>query len=34
MVKDLCYKKINSVNPLHLIVNKKNGYPEESNKNI
>ena len=31
-IKDLKYIKINSVNPLYLIVNKMNGYFEEINK--
>ena len=30
-VKDLRYVKINSVNPLYLVINKINGYFEESN---
>ena len=33
VVKSLKYAKINSVNPLHLIVNKSNGYFEEINGN-
>ena len=32
-IKDLQYVKINSVNILYLIINKVNGYLEESNKN-
>ena len=32
-IKDLRYIKINSVNCLYLIINKINGYIEESNKN-
>ena len=32
-IKDLKYMKINSVNPLHLIFSKVNGYFEEINKN-
>ena len=32
-IKDLKYIKINSVNPLYLIVSKVNGYFEEINKN-
>ena len=31
-VKDLIYVKINSVNPLYLIINKINEYIEESNE--
>ena len=31
--KNLSYKKINSVNPLYLTINKVNGYIEESNEN-
>ena len=31
-IKDLKYVKINSVNPLYLIINKINGYFEEINK--
>ena len=31
--KNLSYIKINSVNPLYLIINKINGYIEESNGN-
>ena len=30
-MKDLSYIKINSVNPLYFIINKINGYIEESN---
>ena len=33
MIKDSTYLKINSVNPLYLIINKKNGNFEEINKN-
>ena len=33
MVKDLSYATINSLNPLHLIVNKLNGYIQERNGN-
>ena len=33
-IKDLNYVKINSVNPLCLIINKVNGYFEEINKNL
>ena len=33
MMKDLKYVKTDSVNPLHLIFNKINGYFEEINKN-
>ena len=33
MIKYLKYLKINSVNPLYLIINKVNGYFEEINKN-
>ena len=32
-VKDLSYLKINSVNPLYIIINKINKYIEESNGN-
>ena len=32
-VKNLSYAKINSVNPLYLIINKINSYIEESNGN-
>ena len=32
-VKDLRYIKINSIDPLHLIINKINGYIEERNGN-
>ena len=32
-IKDSKYVKINSVNPLYLIINKVNGYLEEINKN-
>ena len=32
-VKNLGYAKINSVNRLHLIIDKINGYIEESNRN-
>ena len=32
-IKDLKYVKINSANPLYLIINKVNGYFEESNIN-
>ena len=32
-VKNLSYIKINSVNPLHLIIDKINGYIEEYNRN-
>ena len=32
-IKDLKYMKINSVNPLYLIINNVNGYFEEINKN-
>ena len=32
-IKDLKYVKINSVNPLYLIINKVNGYFEEINGN-
>ena len=32
-VKNLGYAKINSVNRLHLIIDKTNGYIEESNRN-
>ena len=31
-IKDLKYVKINTVNPLYLIINKVNGYFEEINK--
>ena len=34
MVKDLRYIEINNVNPLYHIVNKINGYIEESEKQI
>ena len=33
MFKDSKYVKINSLNPLYLIINKVNGYFEEINKN-
>ena len=33
MIKDSKYVKTDSVNPLHLIFNKVNGYFEEINKN-
>ena len=33
-IKDLKYVKINSVDPLCLIINKVNGYFEEINKNL
>ena len=33
-IKDLKYVKINSVNPLCVIINKVNGYFEEINKNL
>ena len=33
MIKDLSYIKIDSVNPLYLIIDKINGYIEESNGN-
>ena len=33
MVRDLNYATNNSVNPLYLIINKINGYIEESNGN-
>ena len=33
MVKALEYVKINSVNPLYLITNKRNGYTEKSSGN-
>ena len=32
-IKDSKYVKINSVNPLYLIINKVNGYLEKINKN-
>ena len=32
-IKDLSYVKINRVNPSYLIINKINGYIEESNRN-
>ena len=32
-VKDIRYVKLNSVNPLYLIIDKINGYTEESNGN-
>ena len=32
-IKDSKYVKVNSVNPLYLIINKVNGYLEEINKN-
>ena len=32
-IKDSKYLKINSVNPLYLIINKVNGYFEENNGN-
>ena len=32
-IKDLKYVKINSVNPLYLIINKVNGYFKEINGN-
>ena len=32
-IKDLKYVKINSVNPLYLLINKVNGYFEEINGN-
>ena len=32
-IKDSKYAKINSANPLHLIINKVNGYFQEINKN-
>ena len=32
-IKDFDYIKINSVNSLYLIIDKKDGYPEESNGN-
>ena len=32
-IKDLCYVKINSVNPLYLLIDKINGYIGESNGN-
>ena len=33
MIKDSKYVKINSINPLYLIINKVNGYYEEINGN-
>ena len=33
-VKGLSYPTMNSVNPVYLIINKRNGYIEESNGNI
>ena len=33
-MKDFDYVKINSVNPLHLIIGKVDGYIEEKNGNI
>ena len=33
MIKDLKYVKINSANPLYLIINKVNRYFEQINKN-
>ena len=33
MIKDSKYVKINSINPLYLIINKVNGYYEEINEN-
>ena len=33
IVKDQRYIKINNVNPLYFIINKINGYTEESNGN-
>ena len=33
MLKDSKYLKINSVNPLYLVINKVNGYFEDINKN-
>ena len=32
MIKDSKYVKINGVNPLHFIFNRRNGYFEEINK--
>ena len=34
MVKALIYQKIDGVNPLYIIIDKINGYIEESNGNI
>ena len=33
MIKDSKYVKINSINPLYIIINKVNGYYEEINEN-
>ena len=33
MIKSLSYAKINSVDPLYIVIDKLNGYIEENNKN-